>query len=162
MERSGYLPLMRLGLLMLFVYRKATTKTSGRSKLDAALTEAKAEVEKVCGFQEQAVADAVQQQQQQQQQQQPSLKKAGPGGTPKSRPPRNHEWVGRSCKLFSKKVNYPAGGWLSGVVKQFCKPSVSHLVVYDDKSRMPEWVDFSKTAVEEISELEKKVKRRWY
>ena len=133
------------------ICRKATTKGNIRPKLDGALAEAKAELEKIFRFQEQAVVEAAQQQQQ------PLQKKAGAGAAPKAKPPRNHEWVGRSCKLFSKKVNYPAGGWLSGVVKQYSKPSQSHLVVYDDKARMPEWIDFSKTLVEEITELEKKV-----
>lgn len=90
-----------------------------------------------------------------------ATKKAGPAGSTSKAPPtklRNHEWVGRCCKLFSKKVNYPAGGWLTGVVRQYSKASQAHLVVYDDKSRMPEWVEFSKTAVEEITELEKKVR----
>jgi hypothetical protein len=34
-----------------------------------------------------------------------------------------------------------------------------HLLVYDDKARMPEWVNLAKTSIEEVSEAEKKVRR---
>lgn len=66
-----------------------------------------------------------------------------------------HPHTGRFFKLFSKKVNYPAGGWLTGVVRLYSRLTKQYLVVYDDKAKAPEWVDFTKMAVEEITKAEK-------
>ena len=121
-----------------------------RAKIELALQEGKKEQERIFELQDRAVAEAM---------------KEGAAGTAGGmgggggggkvavkRPPRGMEWQGRFFKLFSKKINYPTGGWLTGSVRLYSRKSKLHLVVYDDTGKAPEWCDFAKSVVEELSQ----------
>lgn len=133
--------------------KKASQKTA-RSKVLAAVAEGKQEQERICDWQDRAAVEALHDD---------APEPAGAGGSPspskgkggggssRPKPPKGAEWVGRFFRLFSKKINYPTGGWLTGVVRRYSRVTKLHLAVYDERGRAPEWVDFAKTQVQALS-----------